>query len=300
MRLRKVQVHLIAIEVRVVRSSHSQVETQRGEGHHLRTVSHHGHLVQGRLPIEDDVVSVQHVPLHLPPILQVDAREVRNVPQVHTGTVLADDVLRSRPRGGPIVHHVLQPVEVERRHALRECQVQRHGPRHAHLLRVQVRVPSDDAPCAVIHPLAHEGSAEPSFLGLQTLADRFQRPLRLGCGLRNANDLVVTEGEDVVLQELHELHAYMLPSSRFHLCLQHLVCLDDVHELRGDVILTPHRAHGDRGPDVHGRNGQMRKDHLCGWIPLRAKAHAFYVLVADSLEDREDFVRSQCSLSVLA
>lgn len=59
-----VQVHLVAVEIGVVRRRAGQVHPEGGPGQHLHPVSHHTHLVQRRLTIENYQVAVADVPLH--------------------------------------------------------------------------------------------------------------------------------------------------------------------------------------------------------------------------------------------
>ena len=63
LRLRQVQVHLVAVKVGVVRRAHALVEAERAAGQHARAVAHDGHLVQRRLPVEEHDVAVHQVPL---------------------------------------------------------------------------------------------------------------------------------------------------------------------------------------------------------------------------------------------
>src|SRR5207249_4973839 len=50
--LQHMQVHLVAVEVRVVRRTHGQVEAERLMGHDADLVRHHRHPVQRGLPVE--------------------------------------------------------------------------------------------------------------------------------------------------------------------------------------------------------------------------------------------------------
>lgn len=81
-RLRHVDVHLVAIEIGIVRSADAFVQPERDsrlpegsiavrlaapEGHsgqNPHSVAHYGHLVQRRLPIEEHDVAVVDMPLH--------------------------------------------------------------------------------------------------------------------------------------------------------------------------------------------------------------------------------------------
>jgi len=211
--LPQVQIHLVAVKVGVVRRGDSEVETQRREGHHLDAMPHHGHLVQRRLPVEDDVVAVQHVPLDDPAILQLDLAQVLDVPQVLPRVVRLHDEAGARPSHRSVSNVTPELVDVVWRDPLREGQIERDRSRHTHLLRVQVRVTSDHAARAVVHALAHQGATQSPFLGLQPLADGLQGPLRLRGRLRNADDAVVVQRVNVVLQQLGKLHDVVLTSA---------------------------------------------------------------------------------------
>eukprot|EP00959_Pyramimonas_sp_CCMP1952_P413652 8667311-Pyramimonas_sp.AAC.3 len=63
--LRHMHVHLVAVEVGVVRARHRQVEAEGGVGHHAHAVAHDGHLVQRGLPVEEHHVPGLQMPLHL-------------------------------------------------------------------------------------------------------------------------------------------------------------------------------------------------------------------------------------------
>ena len=108
--LRHVHVHLVPVEVGVVRRGHREVEPEGRVRQDLHAVPHDGHLVQARLPVEQHRIAVVEVALHLVPELQVPL--LLQEPQVYPLAVLVDDVLGARlhrRRGGPHVH---KPVEL--------------------------------------------------------------------------------------------------------------------------------------------------------------------------------------------
>mmetsp|Transcript_41397 Transcript_41397/g.119131 ORF Transcript_41397/g.119131 Transcript_41397/m.119131 type:complete len:307 (-) Transcript_41397:322-1242(-) len=185
------------------------------------------------------------------------------------------------------------------RHFLREGQIQCHGPRHSYLLRVQVRVATNDAACAIVHALPHQGAPQPALLALQPLADRLQRPLGLRGRLRNADDAVVVQGVDVVLEEFGELHDDVLAGACVDLLLQHDVRLNDVKQLRRDVVLAALGPEGDRWPDVGRRDRQVCEDEVLGRIAYRVEAHALDILLPDAPEDGERLVGGHDPLPVL-
>ncbi len=59
------EIHLISVKVSVVGCGHTEVESEGGPREDLDTMTHHGHLVESGLTIEDDDVIVDQVTLHL-------------------------------------------------------------------------------------------------------------------------------------------------------------------------------------------------------------------------------------------
>jgi len=64
-RLGDVHVHLIPVEVGVVRTRVAQVHSERRPRQHLHSVTHHTHFMERRLAIEDDVVAIVNVTFDL-------------------------------------------------------------------------------------------------------------------------------------------------------------------------------------------------------------------------------------------
>lgn len=58
-------VHLISVEVSVVRGGNGQVQAESRIGKHLDSVTHQRHLMEGRLTIENDIIIVSQVTLNL-------------------------------------------------------------------------------------------------------------------------------------------------------------------------------------------------------------------------------------------
>ena len=67
-------VHLVAVKVSIVRCTVTNVEPKGPPVHHLCTVGHDGDLVQGRLSIEQNDVTVFHVPFHYVTVAEVFCR----------------------------------------------------------------------------------------------------------------------------------------------------------------------------------------------------------------------------------
>jgi len=63
--LRDMHVHLISVEVSIVRSSHREIQPESTEGKHFHTMSHERHLMEGGLTVEDHIVIVLEMSLDL-------------------------------------------------------------------------------------------------------------------------------------------------------------------------------------------------------------------------------------------
>lgn len=87
-----VQVHFVPVEVGVVGRRHREVHPEGRPVEHLHAVPHDGHLVERRLPVEDDDVVVPKVPLHRVAVLQGQAVFIAHEPEVHAHTVVPHDV----------------------------------------------------------------------------------------------------------------------------------------------------------------------------------------------------------------
>mmetsp|Transcript_15235 Transcript_15235/g.35012 ORF Transcript_15235/g.35012 Transcript_15235/m.35012 type:complete len:225 (+) Transcript_15235:3832-4506(+) len=166
-RLHDVQIHLVAIEVGIVRRGDGQVHAKRRVGHDAHAVRHDGHFVQRRLPIEHDNVAVLDVPLHTVAVLQRLLR-VR-LPQVQPQPVLANDVSSARKVDRAVLNELLQLVDVEGRDDLWVGQVARDGARHAHLVDGEVGVWSDDGTRREVDSLAHQVASDAALLALEPL-----------------------------------------------------------------------------------------------------------------------------------
>lgn len=96
-RLRDVHVHLIAVEVSIVRGADRQVEAEGVVGQNAYTVPHHTHTMESGLTVEQNVVSILQVALHYRSVvyhLRYLLRFVVDLHQVHYFLVLASILRR--------------------------------------------------------------------------------------------------------------------------------------------------------------------------------------------------------------
>ena len=162
-------VHLVAVKVGVVRRRNGQVHAKCAVREDPHAMSHDGHLVQTRLPIEEHDVSVHHVPLNHHAILQVPVARLLEVSQVDAVALGVDDVLGTslaRQRIRAILHELLEPLVVVRRDDLRDGEVERDCARHAELVQREIRVGRDDRTRGEVNALSHQVAAYAALLRL--------------------------------------------------------------------------------------------------------------------------------------
>lgn len=166
-------VHLVAIEICIVRFADAAVEAQRFEGQYAHRVRHDGLAVQRRLAVEQRDVGVVEVALDDVALAQVlrdflaVARE-----QVEPRLVLAGhDGVGARPVLGPGHDQGAHAVVVDCVDDLGEGHDHRHVQRHPQFLDRQVRVRRDHCPAAEVDPFARQVAPDASSFGLEPLVD---------------------------------------------------------------------------------------------------------------------------------
>ena len=285
-RLRHVQVHLVAVKVGVVRRRDRQVEPEGRVRHELDAVRHHRHLVQRRLPVEQDNVAVLEVALDDPPVLEERVGALV-VPQVDPVARVADDV----PRAGVLVRSVpdqfLEVLDVVRRDALRVGQSPRDRERDADLVERQVGVTGDDSSGGKVDALAHQVAAQPPLFALESRPDRLDGSSRFLQRLRLTGQVVVHVGRNVPLEELLKLVDDVRGRAFLFKLAERRVGANDLGELVRQVVLAAHRTAVDRDRRAHGRrrHRQDGQDHPRRVRLGRRQSHRDEVLVRDLAEE---------------
>lgn len=96
-------VHLVTIEISVVRSCDGQVESECRKRKHLDSMTHDGHLMQRWLPVEQDIVSILQVSLDLVADFKMHITSVSQKRQINLAFVVPNNVLRARPLSGTVL-----------------------------------------------------------------------------------------------------------------------------------------------------------------------------------------------------
>jgi hypothetical protein len=165
-RLRNVQVHFVTVEIGVVGRGDGEVHAEGGVRHNSHSVTHHGFLVKRWLAVEDDVVAIYDVTLHLPTELKLNVLRSLVVPEVDTLTGVADDVLGTWMLIRTIAHQLVHLVDVVIVHCLGERQGSRNRSGNTYFVERQVGVTCDDGTRGEVDTLAHQVTTETALLGL--------------------------------------------------------------------------------------------------------------------------------------
>lgn len=137
--LRHVKVHFVAVKVGVVGTRVAEVHAEGGPRKNLDPVAHHGHLVERRLAVEDDVVAVVNVALDSVAALQMQVGRLRVVAEIDSLAGVADDVLGAGVLRVSASDELLHLVDVEGGDDFRERHVLGDGPRHSDLSKKNKR-----------------------------------------------------------------------------------------------------------------------------------------------------------------
>ena len=277
----------ITVKVSVIGLGRTDVQPEGRVGQHLDAVALHRPLVQRRLPIEEDVVAVNHMPVHDVALVQIDHVGV-DVPQRdHPLLLLDEDRLGTRVfRAVADVHH--QAVAVVGRHDFGLREVCRNLFRNAELVDVNVGVGRDDGAGGEIDSLAHQVATDAAGLGAQSGLERLEWPTRPLCGRWHALDVVVDVGRHVEFEVERVLLDVVPRLALVDLLAELLVAANDINEFVREVVVHPLVVvHHDGRADGERRNGEDGADHPRGAAVLGVKAENADGLVGHPLEAAE-------------
>lgn len=100
-----------------------EVESKGGPGENLDPVTHHGHLVEGGLPVEDDEVVVTEMAFDLVAKLQMEVAGLRVIAEVNSLSVVPDDVLCTRVLVVTAGNQLLHPIRCNKHLLSKMCSV---------------------------------------------------------------------------------------------------------------------------------------------------------------------------------
>jgi hypothetical protein len=160
----------------------------------------HGHLVERRLTVEENDVTVLQMTLNNPPVLKERIRPLV-VPQVDPVSRIPHNISRSRVLVRSVPDELLQVLDVVGRDSLGVGERSRDRERNADLVEGQVRVTGDDGTSGEVDTLAHEVTAETTFFALQAGSNRLDGTTGLLQRLRLTGEVVVHVGSDVPLRK---------------------------------------------------------------------------------------------------
>lgn len=169
--LRDVHIHLVAVEIGIVRRRHTQVKSESLERQDFDPMAHQRHLVKGGLPIEDDVVAVTNVPLNNIAGVKMDICSVLPIGKVYLPAIVPNDILGARPLCRTIPDQLLHNAHILAGNVFRNSQILRNELWHSELVKLENWVRRDDSPRRKVNSLAHEVSSHSSFLSFQAGPD---------------------------------------------------------------------------------------------------------------------------------
>ena len=258
--------------ISVVWLGRTHVEPKGRVGQDLDPMALHGALVEGGLPIEEDVVAVNHVSVHDVALPKIDHLGVDVAQRDHSLLLLDVDGL-----GAGVLDAVAdvghEPVPVVGRDNLGLGEVGGDLFGDAELVHVNIGVGRNDGPCGKVHPLAHEVAPHPTGLGAQAGLERLERAARALGGGGHALDVVVDVGGHVKLEVERVLLDIVSGLALVDLLTELLVAADNVDELVGEVVVHALVVvHDDGRTDGEGRDGEHGADHPGGAAVAGIKA----------------------------
>ena len=202
--------------------------------HELHTVTHHAHLVQTRLPVEEhvavqtsqssfrllsstpDSLSVLQMPLHDPPILQERVCSLV-VAKVNTLAGVLHHIASARICCRSIADELLEVCDVVRgdyadslvrqgsqmrllRTTLGVGQVHGYALWNANLIELQIWVTGDDSTGREVDTFPHQVPTQTTFLAFQARTNGLDWSAGLLQSLWNTSDVIVHIGCDMELQ----------------------------------------------------------------------------------------------------
>ena len=295
--LEHVEVHLVAIEIRVVGRAVAEIEPERLVRKDPDEVGHHAHPVEGGLPVEQHDVAVDQLPFHDAArrdelgaglgvlVHDLDPLAVLADQVVHAA--LVDPVLIGRRRTP--LDELFREVGVVGRDLERDRQRATDLGRDADLVDRQHRVGRDDRPRGEIDPLTGEVRPEPAVLSLEPLGERLERAAGPVPGRRDAAGLVIEVGRNVILEQFPQVLDDELGRAHVAVLAESLVDPEDVDQLVGEVVFTAFPAlERDGRADLDRRDRQHGQDHPLGPAGLRIEPKGADIVVRDPLQASAD------------
>lgn len=124
--LRNVHVHFVTVKVSVVWWGYTQVHSKRGVREDLDSMAHDGHLVQWRLSVEHDIVTIFDMPFDFVSNFDVSIWSILESWEVDLSIIVSDDEFGSRPILRTILDEFLHFIIIIWSHSFWICQIGRN------------------------------------------------------------------------------------------------------------------------------------------------------------------------------
>lgn len=179
--LRHMQIHLIAIEISIVRRANTLVETECTPRPNLGVVCHDTQFVKRWLAVEQNNVVVIQMSLYQVSDSQLVCHALSVIDELEKPFHLTFglDVIGTGMDISAVDDTTSQTFNVVCVHRLRVGQDLGHVHRHCDLINAEVWVRRNDCASTKVHALSRQVSTESTLLALQSLADAADKAPRL-------------------------------------------------------------------------------------------------------------------------
>ena len=221
----------------------------------------HRTLVQRRLPIEQDIVAIDHVAVHDIALVEIDKFSIHILEGDRATCLLQEHCFGTR-----ILHAVLdgrhQAIAVVRRDNLGLGKVGCNLLGNTQLVHIDVGIGCNDGTGGEVYTLAHEVTAHATRLSTQTRLQRLERPTRALSGRSHTLDIVIDVGGYIKLEELGALLNDIAALSTIDLLTEDLVATHNINQFVRQIVVHPLIVlHHDWRTDCEWRNGQDCAHH---------------------------------------
>src|SRR3989338_4156682 len=215
--LGNVYVHLVPVEVRVVRYCHGKRKPYGPVRHYSGLVRHHAHPVQRRLPVDYHDVPVVKVPFHYV------ARHyfIGHVFLVFVRYLLSDAI---RPyhvvcpgMGGHVPYYCAHALNIVGGDPCRDGKLLGYLKGYADFAYRYPWVGRNDGTRREVHPFSAEVASEAPFLLAEPLDKCLEGPAGTMARRRKRRDFIAHQGRNVVLQQLPYVRYYEVRSSKLEI-----------------------------------------------------------------------------------
>lgn len=290
--LRDVHVHLVTVEVRILRTRRRNVEAERRLRKHTHAVSFHGSLVERRLAVEEHDVAVDEVTMNDVTLAKLNVLRI-DLAKIHGAIFLGElDGLGTRMLLGTIANLLHEAFAILQCDTLGEREIRRNLRRNTEFIQLNVGIGRDHRTSREVDTLTHEVATNTTLLGTHAGLEGTERATRTLDGRVETLDIVIHLRRHILLKEHRALRENIGRLTLVHLVTQTVVGANDHEQLVRQVILhTLVVVHDDRWTDAKRRHCEDRADHPVRASKLRIESELTALLIRQALEGTQNDLR---------